>query len=157
MLLVMCTGNVCRSPIAEALLTYYVAENRLAATVISRGLAAPLGRPPHEYAIKVAEARGIPLNPDKRAAGVSAAEMAMASVILVMDEGHRRQVQVKFPTATGKTFLLGKWQNQEIPDPINEPIEAFENVWELCNAGAKEWVRKLMETGILCPGEERLG
>lgn len=123
----------------------------LAASVISRGLAAPVGRPPHPHAITVAETCQVPLSAEKRAAAVSSAEMAMASVVFVMDMGHRREVQRRFPTAIGKTFLLGQWQNQEIADPINEPLPAFELAWQQCQLGVQEWVRRLHEAGMLRP------
>ncbi|WP_255407798.1 low molecular weight protein-tyrosine-phosphatase [Pigmentiphaga sp. NML080357] len=145
----MCTGNVCRSPMAEALLVHYVAHLGLDATVISRGLAAPVGRPPHPHAVAVAQAHGVPLHPEKRAVAVSSAEMALAAVVFVMDGSHRREVQERFPTASGKTFLLGQWQGEDIADPINEPLPAFERAWQQCEKGAQEWVKRLHEAGML--------
>lgn len=148
-LLVLCTGNVCRSPMAEALFARRMDELKLDAVVMSRGLAAPVGRRPHPHAVAVAQAKGIPLNEGKRAAAVTSADMAMATVVFVMDAGHRREVQQRFPTATGKTFLLGQWSSQEIADPINEPLSAFELAWDQCDSGAKEWLRRLHEAGML--------
>jgi len=147
--LVMCTGNVCRSPMAEALLRYYAEQKALEVEIFSRGLAAPVGRSPHPYAIEVSKANGVPIDPDKRAVAVSTVEMSIATVVLVMDSEHRRLVQQRFPTALGKTFLLGQWQNREIVDPINEPMTTFELVWKQCRDGALSWVDRLYETGLL--------
>lgn len=130
-------------------MAFQVERQGLDATVISRGLAAPIGRPPHPYAVSVAQAKGVPLDPGKRAAAVSSADVAMATAIFVMDAGHRREVQQRFPTASGKTFLLGQWQNLEIVDPINLPVEAFETAWELCAAGAQEWIKRMNDAGML--------
>lgn len=148
-LLIMCTGNVCRSPMAEALMIQHANCQGLDATVISRGLAAPVGRSPHPYAVQVAEARGVPLNSEKRAAMVTSADMSMATAIFVMDAEHRRIVQQRFPTASGKTFLLGQWQGEDIADPINEPIAAFEHAWTQCESGVQEWLKRLRDAGIL--------
>ncbi|MEK7945081.1 hypothetical protein WKR98_10000 [Pigmentiphaga sp. YJ18] len=145
----MCTGNVCRSPMGEALVAHYVDLMGLDANVISRGFAAPVGRSPHPHALSVAQSHGVPIAEEKRAAAVNSADMVMATAIFVMDEGHRREVQRRYPTALGKTFLLGQWQGQEIADPINDPLSVFESVWAQCDAGAKEWVKRLQEAGML--------
>jgi protein-tyrosine phosphatase len=145
----MCTGNVCRSPMAETLMSYHIANMGFEATVISRGLAAPVGRPPHPHAVQVASTHGIPLRAEKRAASVTSAEMAMAAAVFVMDDGHRREIQLRFPTASGKTFLLGQWQEQQIADPINGPIQEFERAWWQCEEGVREWIKKLHAAGIL--------
>ena len=150
-LLVMCTGNVCRSPMAEALFVHHLTKRQLQATVISRGLAAPIGRLPHSHAIEVAQRKGVPIDPDKRAAMVTSADVAMADIIFVMETEQRREIQRRFPMASGKIFLLGQWRGQEIVDPINQPLSVFEHVWDLCAAGVEEWVSRLTEAGILRP------
>ena len=149
LLLIMCTGTVCRSPMAEALMIHHLNQQRLIARVFSRGLAAPIGRVPHPHAVEVAKMHGINLHPDKRASAVSSSEMAMATAIFVMDADHRREVQQRFPTASGKTFLLGQWQNIDIADPINEPFLAFERAWQQCADGVQSWLTRLREAGML--------
>lgn len=134
---------------AEALLRYHLAEQNLKATVLSRGLAAPVGRSPHEHARKIAEARGVPIRSDKRASSVTGGDMAAASVIFVMDNEHRRDIQKNYPGSAGKTFLLGQWQNCEILDPIDKPESFFESVWAQCDEGAREWVGRLKKVGML--------
>lgn len=130
-------------------MNHHIADLKLDAIAISRGLAAPVGRPPHPHAVDVARAQGVPLHAEKRAASVSSADMAMATAVFVMDSGHRREIQKRFPTATGKTFLLGHWQGEEISDPIHEPLEEFERAWGQCNRGTLEWLKRLHETGML--------
>jgi len=75
--------------------------------------------------------------------------MVMATAVFVMDNGHRREVQERFPVAAGKTFLLGQWQGEEIADPINQPLPAFELAWKQCERGVREWVTRLHEAGML--------
>lgn len=134
---------------AEAVFVHYLAQQDLHATVISRGLAAPVGRSPHSYAIDVSRENGIPISSEKRAASVSGPEMAMAKAIFVMDVGHRHEIQLRFPTSTGKTFLLGQWQSEEIEDPINKSLADFRSVWQQINQGCSSWVEKLKEAGVI--------
>lgn len=149
LLLVICTGNVCRSPMAEGLFIHHLVKRGLRAQVISRGLAAPVGRPPHEYALEVAKRHGVSIDANKRAEALTSVEVAMAAAIFVMDSDHRRQVQSRYPNASGKTFLLGHWQGQEITDPINQPIPAFELVWQQCDTGVQSWIDRLCEAGLI--------
>lgn len=136
---------------AESILQCYLKESGLAARVISRGLAAPIGRAPHPNALAVAGAHAVQIDPGKRAAEVTSSDIAIATVVFVMDGEHRREVQRRFPTAAGKTFLLGQWQSQEIADPINQPLSAFEAAWRQIDAGAQTWIERLKESGIIKP------
>lgn len=149
LIVVMCTGNMCRSPMAEALFRHHLQKKGLCAEVISRGLAAPVGRKPHPYAMEVALENGVPLPEDKRAAAITAPELAAATVVFVMDAGHRREVQKRFPTATGKTFLLGQWGVGEIADPINSPREAFETAWKDLDSSVQTWLEHLHAAGLI--------
>jgi len=148
-IVVVCTGNVCRSPMAEAFISHFLREKRLCANVSSRGLAAPIGRPPHPYAIEAAESLGIQIQPEKCATPLVSYDVMAATVILVMDSGHRQEMGRRFPTSLGKIFLLGQWENQEIIDPIDEPREVFHSVAEQILKGAQSWVQRLEQAGIL--------
>lgn len=149
-LLVMCTGNVCRSPIGEVMLRHHLALAGADAEVFSRGLGAPAGRAPHPFAVQVSDAHGVPIPADKRAAQVNDIDLRVAVAVLVMDNGHRHDIQRAYPFASGKTFLMAHWQgNKEIDDPIHSPVEAFEQCWVDIDAGCKSWVEKLLEMGLI--------
>src|SRR5699024_4137830 len=136
LILIMCTGNVCRSPMAETLMRHDVNARKLDAQVISRGFGAPAGRKPHPYAINTAQSFDIPIAPYKRAAQANPIALTAATVILVMDAGHRRYVNQRHPSASGKTFLLRHWlDGSEIPDPIQEPEDVFRQQWPLIEEG----------------------
>lgn len=153
MILIMCTGNLCRSPMAEALMRHCLAARGIAAEVLSRGLGAPAGRAPHPFALRTADHFGVPIAPDKRAAQVNELDLRRATVVLVMDHGHRHQVLQRYPAAGGKTFLLGHWQDQrEILDPLREPEDVFLAQWPVIEAGCEGWIDHLLRAGMLPEG-----
>ena len=68
--------------------------------------------------------------------------IAQADLVLVMERKHVKAISERFPQASGKTFLLGKWQNdQEIPDPYKQQRPAFEHVYRLMAEGVQSWLR----------------
>ncbi|MBV6272967.1 low molecular weight phosphotyrosine protein phosphatase [Alcaligenaceae bacterium CGII-47] len=150
LILVMCTGNICRSPMAEALMRHRLAERGIDARVLSRGLGAPVGRAPHPFALSTALHFGVPIADDKRAAQVNPVDLRVASVVLVMDTGHRREVQQRYPAAGGKTFLLRHWvDGQDIPDPVREPEAVFRQQWPLIDEGCSSWIDQLLQARML--------
>ncbi len=152
LLLIVCTGNVCRSPMGEALFLHHLPGSGMKAQVLSRGLAAPVGRPPHPFALDTAQEHGVPIDPAKRAAAITLPELTAATVIFVMDSGHRQEILQRYPTASGKTFLLGQWQSSDISDPINQPRQAFETAWQAIDAGTQSWLAHLRQSGLLPTG-----
>ncbi|CAM5188073.1 Low molecular weight protein-tyrosine-phosphatase Ptp [Castellaniella defragrans] len=150
LLLLLCTGNMCRSPMAEVIMRDCLARRGIAATVLSRGLAAPTGRAPHPFALRTAAEFGVAISPNKRAAPVNPVDLRLATVVLVMDKGHRHEVQQRYPAAGGKTFLLGHWQGeQEIPDPLHEPESVFQAQWPVMRAACEAWIDHLLLADML--------
>lgn len=137
---------------AEALMVQGLRQAGLGARVISRGLGAPVGRAPHKHALATAASHQVSIHPSKRAAAITSPEMAAATVVLVMDHGHRHQIQQRFPAASGKTFLLGQGTVGEIDDPINLPLAAFETAWEGIVQGTDHWIQQLQQAGMIQAG-----
>ena len=148
-LMVVCTGNICRSPMAEAVLRHQVQQRGLAARVDSSGLEAPIGRRAHRYARQVNEERGIPIDEDKRSILSTSAGLQQSTLILVMENHHRHQILHRYSAVGGKTFLLGHWQGIEIADPIRSPLSAFYEVYDQVEAGCTAWLDHLLEAGML--------
>ncbi len=134
---------------AEAYIAHRLSALQSNAQVISRGLGAPVGRPPHEYALAVAHEQGVPISPHKRAAAITRPELSAATVVFVMDHGHRRDIQQNYPIASGKTFLLGQDTVGEIADPIRAPRPVFDDVWEAIVTGTDHWLEQLLQAGMI--------
>lgn len=149
LLMVVCTGNICRSPMAEAVLQHQITARGLAAQVASCGLDAPIGRRPHPHAREVNQARGMPINEVKRSQRCSADELRQALIVFVMENHHRHQILNRHIEVGGKTFLLGHWQEQQILDPVHSPLEVFETVYNQIEQGCSAWLDHLVKAKMV--------
>jgi len=143
-LLVVCTGNICRSPIAEAMLDAMLRARNRSARVWSAGISAPLGVPPDPNAKRASSELGFPLVPDKKSAVLTIIDVQIADLILVMEGFQRHAISEMMPAATGKVFLLGHWNKTEIDDPIGESREVFDRVATEIKLGCELWVPHLL-------------
>lgn len=77
-----------------------------------------------------------------RARQVTPQLLSAADLVLVMERKHLKRIHETTPHASGKTFLLGKWQDdKEIPDPYRQQRPAFEHVYKLMSDGVESWKR----------------
>ncbi len=138
-ILVVCVGNICRSPTGERLLRDALPGR----TVRSAGLAALIDRPADQSATEEAKNHGLSLD------GHSAQQLTrslcqQSDLILVMERGHIAAVTAVDPTAHGKTMLFGRWLGErEIPDPYRRSPEMYAHVYDLLEQGAQAWASKL--------------
>ncbi len=137
--LVVCVGNICRSPVGERLLAVRCPELR----VESAGIGALEGHGADETAASVAAANGLSL--DGHVARQFTAELASAfDLILVMEPGHRREIMRMTPELGGRVMLYGQWVGQDkIPDPYTRSREFHETVFAMLQKAADSWAAKL--------------
>lgn len=124
-ILIVCTGNTCRSPMAEAMLRKLSAERELGVEVHSAGVSTVDGLPVSSNAAAALRKRNVPLP------GVSTAmtgqEAAWADLILTMTSGHKRAVVQRFPDAADKTFTLKEFALDG--DPVMEDVAEAERIF----------------------------
>lgn len=138
-ILVVCVGNICRSPTAEFLLR----QSLPAKHIHSAGLAAVVGADMDATARVVAEARGLSC-PLHTARQLTRELCHQADIILVMESRHREGVTRLCPEARGKVFLLGQGLSRpDIPDPYRQSTGVFETTFDQLQHGCADWVRKL--------------
>ena len=138
-ILVVCVGNICRSPVGERLLASKLPN----ANVTSAGIGALVGHAADETATQVASANQLQL--DGHTARQFTPEIGEENdLILVMEPGHRREIVRQSPHLQGRIMLFDHWTGAKgIPDPYRHPIAYHEEVFTLVNAAAKAWADRL--------------
>lgn len=140
-ILVVCVGNICRSPMAAALLRRELAS-RERVRVSSAGIAALSDRPADPIAQELMSEKDIDISAH-RARQLTSRLLQVADLVLVMESDQRNEVMRMEPSSRGKVFCLGHWTSSDIPDPYKQPREAFEEALRLIEQGISEWLPRL--------------
>ena len=131
-ILFVCTGNICRSPMAEAYLRHQCTERGLTdVEVASAGTAAPPGCPASAQGRFVLWEEGVALD-GHQSQPLSRELVESADLILAMTEGHRRQIESRFPESRGKvrTLLSLIGSPADVFDPYGGAVEDYAACFE---------------------------
>jgi protein-tyrosine phosphatase len=147
--LFVCTGNICRSPLAEALLRHKAARVGLAVEAASAGTSnEEAGNPVDPRVREVARRRGVRL-PHRIARQVAPADFRDQDLILAMTRAHRRLLErMAPPDATARLELFMAYApghgTLDVPDPWYGDDAAFEHAHDLIEAGVDGLVAELL-------------
>ena len=135
-------GNVCRSPMAEALLCKRLADQNQNIQIASAGVGALVGHDADDTAKELMNERGIDIS-EHRARQLNTELLSEYDLVLVMETEHLKAVHSIALSSKGKVHLLGKWSDFEISDPYKQPRHEFEVALELIERGVNEWIEKI--------------
>jgi glycosyltransferase involved in cell wall biosynthesis/protein-tyrosine-phosphatase len=143
--LVVCHGNIIRSPFAARLIERLVQARARAVTIASAGLTAESGRPSHALAIAAAAPRCVDLR-DHAARRLTRDDVREADAILVMDVDQHLEVRRLHPSAMSKTFLITSLAADtplEVRDPVDGDASVFQTCYEHLTCAVQPIVRVL--------------
>jgi glycine hydroxymethyltransferase len=128
-ILFICTGNVCRSPMAEALFRHAI-KGRGEFRAVSAGIGALDGQPPTPHSVRAMRELGVDIS-GQRSRMLTTELVRSADIILGMTHGHVDTVALLYPMAAEKTFLLREFDEtlepfeKDISDPIGSPFDIY--------------------------------
>jgi len=149
-ILFICTGNICRSPMAEGLFRHAVA-GRGDFRVLSAGIGAIDGQPPSPHAVEAMRELGLDIS-RQRSHMLTANVVREADLIFGMTHNHVDSVILLYPFAAEKTFLLREFDDtldpyeKDISDPIGGSYEVYVNCRDQIEQGIASILRYLEQT-----------
>lgn len=137
-ILVVCVGNICRSPMAAAMLAERYPQKR----IDSAGISALTGHPADVKAIEVMAADNIDISAHI-AKQISEELVKKADLILTMSTSQTKWIEEHWPHCRGKTFRIGHWIDIDITDPYRSPKSVFEVVKNNIFNSLEQWNEKI--------------
>ena len=152
-ILFICTGNVCRSPMAEALFRRATA-GRGDFRVLSAGLGAMDGQPPTQHSVTAMRELGVDISA-QRSRALTANLLQQADYVFGMTHGHVDTIGLLYPAAAEKTFLLREFDEsldpfeKDISDPIGSPFDVYVNCRKQIEQGIASILKFMEQHDIL--------
>jgi RpiB/LacA/LacB family sugar-phosphate isomerase len=152
-ILFICTGNVCRSPMAEALFRK-ATQGRGDFRVLSAGLGAPDGQPPTLHSVTAMRELGLDIS-NQRSRMLTTELVRGADYIFGMTRGHVETIALLYPSAAEKTFLLREFDEsldpfeKDISDPIGSPYDVYVNCRKQIEQGIASLLKFMEQNQIL--------
>ncbi len=144
-ILIVCTGNSCRSIMAEGYLKKRIKEEDLDLKVRSAGTGAIDGTKPPQETIEMLRTENI--DPAGLEAAMITKELVdWADAILVMEAAHKSTIAQAWPESEEKVYLLGKYNSSEfddVPDPIGRSLDFYRETFDLIKESIEEFIKWL--------------
>ncbi|MEC7224901.1 MAG: low molecular weight protein arginine phosphatase [Verrucomicrobiota bacterium] len=137
-ILFVCTGNICRSPMAEGLFQKLIANSEIEIEVQSAGVSTFGGQKPSQHTLDILKDEGVDLT-NNLSQPLDSKLINEANYIFAMSASHIMAIENMFPEAIEKTFLVTNFcDNQpingtDVPDPYGGSRKEYEHTKELLN------------------------
>nr|MBK9652108.1 low molecular weight phosphotyrosine protein phosphatase [Bacteroidota bacterium] len=147
-ILMICLGNICRSPMAEGIMKAKIKEQKLKWQVDSAGTSSwHAGDKPDKRAIAISKANGVDIS-DQRSRAFTPADFSEYNVIFVMDESNQRDiVEMALTERQGKRVKLlleyAEMDMKSVPDPFYGEEKGFQATFDLLNEACEKALLKL--------------
>lgn len=148
-ILMVCLGNICRSPLAEGIMQKHLDSYGIEGSVDSAGvLSYHEGDPPQPGSIRVAANHGLDISRQKSRPFIIE-DFEKFDLIFTMDQSVHEQISSRTikPEHLTRTHLLlafaGQKEMLDVPDPYRMPDDAFENVYQIIDEACRKIVSKL--------------
>lgn len=139
--LMVCTGNICRSPMGEWMLQERLSD-RDGVRVASAGIGALVDEPADEKAIAVMQEKGFDLSAHRG----RQLDLDLASdfdLLLVMEPHQKRWIERRFPVLRGRVQGIGHWLGADVPDPFGRSIDEFRAARDLIERAVDSWIERV--------------
>ena len=146
----VCTGNICRSPVAEGIFNKIAAEQGLEFSAVSRGTAGyHVGEKPDYRAIAIAKQNGVDID-SIRAKQITKEEAKESSYIFTVTEKHRQQLLKIAPELEDRIFNLLPFVHlgESIEDPYYGTNQDFANVFDILQKACLKLVEMLKKNRL---------
>lgn len=137
-ILVVCVGNICRSPMAEALLKQCYPYKK----IDSAGVGALVGYPADPAALEIMTEQQLDIT-NHVAKQIDEQLVKKADLIFTMSDSQTKWIEERWPFCRGKTFKLGHWQDKDIADPYKHDMIAFETAYQDIVDSLAQWDDKV--------------
>jgi len=148
--LFVCTGNTCRSPMAEGIFRHLVSEKLRCkpdevedrgVRIVSAGLAAMMGGPATREAVHVVGEWGVDLR-NHESQPVTESLVRHADLILAMTRSHRSALLAEWPDAAERVRMLCK-DGGDVPDPVGGTIEVYRQSAAQIRSQLEAWINEI--------------
>jgi RpiB/LacA/LacB family sugar-phosphate isomerase len=154
--LFICTGNVCRSPMAEGFFRRAAGKEL---RVMSAGIGAIDGQPPTSHSVAAMRELGIDIS-GQRSRALTAELIRQADYIFGMTHAHVDTIELLYPAAAEKTFLLREFDDtvepfeKDIPDPIGSSYDIYVHCRDQIEHGIKSLLKFMEQHEIIASSQE---